>query len=270
MERKTGTLHLKVAATDFAVGGVRQRLISLQNVETELSAQELVAWQSVVRVMAHEVMNSLTPMTSLSATALDLVRSVLDKTPPGSPNTEALSEALLALETASSRSEALLHFVQNHRRLTKRLEAKIGTVRVGRLFAQLGRLLASELALRGIVLEFSVEPGNLEIAADADLLEQAFINLIRNAMEALGDRSDGRIELSSRRSPDGRTLLAVADNGPGIPLALNERVFVPFFTTKRHGSGVGLTLVRQIAMVHEATVGISETPGGGATISLRF
>jgi two-component system, NtrC family, nitrogen regulation sensor histidine kinase NtrY len=270
MERRTGGLQLKAAATDLAMMGKRRRLISLQNIENELSAHELVAWQTVIRVMAHEVMNSLTPVTSLAETAESLVAQVAERIPAGDPNQPALADAKEALETLARRSEGLLHFVQNHRRITKHMVAEIGRIRIERQFARLGRLLAGDLAARAIALSIAVEPPNLEIEADAELIDQALINLVRNAIEALRDSHDGRIALSAARDLDGRIVIQVADNGPGIPADQREKVFVPFFTTKRQGSGVGLTLARQIAILHGGTVAISETRGGGATVSLRF
>jgi two-component system nitrogen regulation sensor histidine kinase NtrY len=270
MERAAGALQLKAAATDVALGGMRRRLISLQNIENEMSAQEMAAWQTVVRVMAHEVMNSLTPVSSLAATARDLVRDVLSQTPAGDARTIALTDARDALETVARRSEGLLHFVQNHRRLTKPLVTQMQVATMQRVFARIQRLLATELAANEIQLTTNVEPQILELAADADLLDQALINLVRNAIEALADVPAGHIALSARRDLGGRVVIAVADNGPGIANDQRDRIFVPFFTTKRQGSGVGLTLVRQIATAHGATVDISQTPGGGATVSLRF
>ena len=270
MERASGTLQLKAAATDVALGGQRRRLISLQNIENEMSAQEMAAWQTVIRVMAHEVMNSLTPVSSLAATARDLVRDVLSQLPEGDPRAGGLTDACDALETVSRRSEGLLHFVQNHRRLTKLLVTQIEVVPAQRVFARIRRLLGADLAARDIQMTTVVEPETLEIAADSDLLDQALINLVRNAIEALRDVPAGHISLSARRGPDGRVVIAVADNGPGIAADQREKIFVPFFTTKRQGSGVGLTLVRQIATAHSATVDVSQTPGGGATVSLRF
>jgi two-component system, NtrC family, nitrogen regulation sensor histidine kinase NtrY len=270
MERSSGALQLKAAATDFSLGGVRRRLISLQNIENEMSAQEMAAWQTVIRVMAHEVMNSLTPVSSLAATAHDLVRDVIKQLPADDPRAVTLSDAREALETVARRSEGLLHFVQNHRRLTKRLSTKIEVTSVQRVFARLQRLLAGDLAARDIELTVTVEPETLEIGADADLLDQALINLLRNAIEAVRDTPAARIALSARRDPDGRVAIAVADNGPGIAADQLEKVFVPFFTTKRQGSGVGLTLVRQIATAHGASVDVAQTPGGGATVRLRF
>ena len=270
MDRPSGSLLLKVAVTELALGGLRYRLISLQNIESEMSAQEMAAWQTVIRVMAHEVMNSLTPVSSLAATARDLVGGVIEQMPADDPRSLALKDASEALETVARRSQGLLHFVQNHRRLTKHLVTQIEVAPIQRIFARLRRLLANDLAARDIHLTTSVTPETLEVAADIELLDQALINLVRNAIEALRDTADGRIVLSAQRDPDGRVAIAVADNGPGIAPDQREKIFVPFFTTKRQGSGVGLTLVRQIATAHGATVDVSETSRGGATFSLRF
>ncbi len=270
MDRPSGSLLLKVAVTELVLGGTRHRIISLQNIESEMSAQEMAAWQTVIRVMAHEVMNSLTPVSSLAATARDLVGGVIEQMPAGDPRCFALEDASEALETVARRSQGLLHFVQNHRRLTKHLVTQLEVAPIQRIFARLRRLLTNDLAARDIQLTTSVTPETLEISADIELLDQALINLVRNAIEALRDTAEGRIVLSAQRNPDGRVAIAVADNGPGIAPDQREKIFVPFFTTKRQGSGVGLTLVRQIATAHGATVDVSETSGGGATVSLRF
>jgi signal transduction histidine kinase len=220
--------------------------------------------------MAHEVMNSLTPISSLAATARARVEESLAGLAGEDRVRPELEDAREALDTLARRSEGLLHFVQNHRRLTRRLVAQIQSVPARRVFSRLERLLADELKARGIALSARVEPETLELSADADLLDQALINLVRNAMEALHDTAGGTIGLSAVQEPAGRTVVSVADNGPGIAADQRDNVFVPFFTTKRQGSGVGLTLVRQIAALHGASVGISETDGGGATVSIYF
>lgn len=271
MERGSGGPLLKAAATEIVARGSRHRLVSLQNIENEMSAQELAAWQNVIRVMAHEVMNSLTPVSSLAVTAHSLVREVLDQLPADDPRAGTLADARDALEAVARRSEGLLHFVRSHRRLTKPLAARIEVAPVQRLFARIQRLLAKDLADRDVRVIASVEPETLELAMDAELLDQALINLVRNSIEALRDTAAGVIALTARREPDGRIVISVADNGPGIPLENREKVFVPFFTTKRQGSGIGLTLVRQIAAAHGASVEISQTPGSsGATVYMRF
>jgi two-component system, NtrC family, nitrogen regulation sensor histidine kinase NtrY len=271
MERNSEVLQLKAAATELAVGGTRRRLISLQNIETELTAQELASWQAVIRVMTHEVMNSLTPISSLATTARGLISDVRNRLATDDPNKAALADAGEALDIMAHRSAGLLRFVQNHRRLAKRMVAKIELVPLLRVFARLQRLLAGELQGREVELTLIVTPESLEMPVDAELLDQALLNLVRNSLEALRDKGGGgRIAVSAYRDVDSRVVITVADDGPGIPQNLRLKVFVPFFTTKRQGSGVGLTLVRQIVALHGGMIGISETPGGGATIKLRF
>jgi nitrogen fixation/metabolism regulation signal transduction histidine kinase len=270
MERKMGALQLKVAGTDLTVAGHKRRLVSLQNIENELTAHELAAWQTVIRVMAHEVMNSLTPVSSLAATAQGLVNKVAEGLPKDDERKALLDDAVEALETMTRRSEGLLHFVQNQRRLTKRMVAKYERLKLERVFLRLKRLLAADLDARGIALLTSLELVTLEVDADPELLDQALINLLRNAIEALRDTVEGKIVLAASRDLDGRTIIQVIDNGPGIPSEQREKVFVPFFTTKRQGSGVGLTLARQIMTVHGGTIALSDTPAGGTTVTMRF
>jgi two-component system, NtrC family, nitrogen regulation sensor histidine kinase NtrY len=270
IERSAGPLHLKIAATEFVANGGKRRLLSLQNIANELSAQELAAWQTVIRTMAHEVMNSLTPMTSLAATARDLVEEAAHDLPADTPSREHLDEAAMALATVAKRSEGLLQFVQSHRRLTHRLTACPERLSVRRVFVRLHSLIAPELETNGIAFTASVEPETLEITADAVLLDQALINLLRNALDAVRGRPDAKILLSAQRTPHGQVQIAVVDNGPGIAPEQRENIFAPFYTTKREGTGVGLTLVRQIAAVHEASVALADTPGGGATFKLTF
>jgi signal transduction histidine kinase len=215
-------------------------------------------------------MNSLTPVSSLATTAHDLVRDVLQQLPADDPHATTLADARDALEAVSRRSEGLLHFVRSHRRLTKPLAARMELIPVQRLFARIQRLLVGDLADRDIRMVSRVEPETLEVGVDAELLDQALINLVRNAIEALRDTPSGEIILSAYRESDGRIAISVADNGPGIPPEQREKIFVPFFTTKRQGSGIGLTLVRQIAAAHGASVDVGETTGGGATVRMRF
>jgi nitrogen fixation/metabolism regulation signal transduction histidine kinase len=270
MDRGGATLPLKASLTQVMLRGRKRRLVSLQNIATELSSHELAAWQTVIRVMAHEVMNSLTPITSLASTARDHIGETIAQLPADNPARPGLEDAAEALATLARRSEGLLQFVANQRRITKRMVAQIQIVPVERVFVRLQRLLADELKTRDIAMSLQVEPPTLEIAADIDLLDQALINLVRNAMEALRDTQGGRIGLQAAQESGGRVVLSVIDNGPGVPPDQREKVFVPFFTTKRQGSGIGLSLVRQIAAVHNGNVAISDTPGGGATITVRF
>lgn len=270
LERGTGSVQLKAAATAVQTGGVARRLISLQSIETEMNAQELAAWQALIRVLTHEMMNSLTPVSSLSATAHRLVTELHGALPPESPAAAQAADARDAMEAVARRSEGLLHFVQSYRRLTKDMVPQRERVPALRVFARIGRLMGPDLEQRGIELETEVVPATLEIDADPELLDQALINLVRNATDALKGRPHPRISLIARLEEGGVTTLSVADNGAGIDPAIRDKIYIPFFTTKRGGSGVGLSLTRQIALVHGAAVLVSDTPGGGATITLRF
>jgi light-regulated signal transduction histidine kinase (bacteriophytochrome) len=247
MERPSGTLKLKVAVTELALGGIRYLLISLQNIESEMSAQEMVAWQTVIRVMAHEVMNSLTPVSSLLATAHDLVSGVIKQLPADDPRAAALTDAAEALETVTRRSQGLLHFVQNHRRLTKHLVTQIEVAPVQRIFARLQRLLANDLAARDIHDDECRGTRSRHSATLLPVSSLCLPTVIRTVAWPLWSRTTVQV---LRR--------------------ISVKIFVPFFTTKRQGCGVGLTLVRQIATAHAATVDVSSAPGGGATVSLRF
>jgi len=270
MERGGTGVHLKAASTQVIVGGVQQRLVSLQNIESDLNAHELAAWQALIRVLTHEMMNSLTPVSSLSATAHTLVSEIQAEIPQGAPFAAKLADARDALDAVARRSEGLLHFVQSYRRLTKNLVPRIEHFPVRRVFARLERLMGPDFADRGIAFSTAIEPETLEVSADAELLDQALINLIRNAIDVLKDKPERRIQLSARLDGDGNIAIAVADNGPGVAMENRHRIFVPFYTTKRQGTGVGLSLTRQIALVHGAGIDVSDTPGGGATFTLRF
>ena len=270
LERSSGSLMVKAAVTEMTVGGVRRRLISLQNIDNELNAQELEAWQKMIRVLAHEVMNSLTPITSLATTSRELVSEASARLPEDHVSKPALTDAREALETITRRNEGLLEFVRKHHHLTRRMSASPAATRVHDVFGRLRTLLLADLASRNITLQEAVEPESLEVMADPDLLDQALINLVRNSVDALRGTASGVITMDARRDRAGRVVISVADNGAGIPADMRDRIFVPFFTTKRQGSGVGLTIVRRVAVAHGASVEVLQTPGGGATFSLRF
>ncbi|MDE2466508.1 MAG: PAS domain-containing protein [Alphaproteobacteria bacterium] len=270
LELSGSMIAVKAAATSFWARGEHRTLISLQNIGDELSAQQLDAWHSLIRTIAHEVMNSLTPISSLSQTARELVATVQADLPEGGEPHRTLGDALEALDAVARRSEGLLHFVQNHRRLTQRMTARPEDTLLVRVFARMERLLGPEMAARGIEFARSCSPETLKLRVDPELLDQALINLLRNAMEAVAGHLEAKIQLSGEALPGGEVAIRVSDNGPGIAAELREQIFIPFFTTKQQGTGVGLTLVRQIASLHGGSVTLGEYPGRGATFTLRL
>lgn len=238
-------------------GGGRRRLIALQGVARELDAVELKAWQDLTRVLAHEMMNSLTPILSLS-------ESVAARLDHGAPATD---ETRAALEVIRRRSAGLMSFVERYRRVADLPAAAKELVRVDEVFARLERLLAPGLEAAGVDYASQVAPAGLSLQADPDLLEQALINLVKNAADAVSGRAGGTVRLACGVEDD-QVVFRVADNGPGVPADDPEAVFVPFFTTKPGGSGVGLTLCRQIAIAHGGRIEHAHREGGGAEFGL--
>jgi nitrogen fixation/metabolism regulation signal transduction histidine kinase len=259
-------LQLNVLATELKIAGRTHKIVSLLDIHGELEAREVEAWQNLIRVLTHEIMNSATPISSLAATAAELLAEA--RTNPG--ETSAIDDAHDAVETIATRSSGLVHFVDNYRRLTRLPKPSPRRCAAAELLDRAAQLMQPELAARGIALARSVTPRNLEINADPELLEQLLINLLRNAMDALGGTARPEIRLAAEIDNAGHAVIAVHDNGQGMDEQVRQNIFVPFFTTKRHGTGIGLSLVRQIMRAHHGSVGVVSAPGEGTAVHLRF
>ncbi|WP_293679389.1 ATP-binding protein [uncultured Phenylobacterium sp.] len=233
------------------------RLVSLQSLAGELDAVELKAWQDLVRVLAHEMMNSLTPVCSISESLAARLRA-------GGADPAEVAEAI---EVIARRSTGLMSFVERYRRLTDLPNAEKIRLPAADLIKGLDRLLGPLMADGGVDYASKVEPASLILDADPDLLEQALINLLKNALEAVRGRPDAAVRLACRVDED-QAVLIVEDNGPGLPEGDPEAAFVPFFTTKQGGSGVGLTLARQIALAHGGRLDHARRSAGGVVFRL--
>ena len=260
-------LQIIVYATELRMRGESFILASVQNIQTELEEQEMEAWQKLIRVLTHEIMNSITPISSLAST----VRGLLpDSERASSLASETLPDVHTALETIQSRSEGLLHFVEAYRQLTHISRPDFQIFQISELFARVVFLMQGECDKNNIALHTAIDPRTLELTADPDLIEQVLINLMRNAVEALTGRSNARMDLSAKLDGRGRVVIRVQDNGPGILEDVQERIFIPFFTTKRDGSGIGLALSRQIMRVHRGTISVQSRPEEETVFTLRF
>jgi nitrogen fixation/metabolism regulation signal transduction histidine kinase len=261
--------NLKLACTILRSRGQQQKLITLQNIQEELDAQELQAWQNLIRVMAHEIMNSITPITSLADTAAHcLDDSRAHPATQSDPQLHALLDDVgSALGTIGARSQALLRFVESYRRLSRLPTPLPRVFTLRELFAQVQRLVEAQLGGVNFVLDY--EPKELELNADQEQLEQALLNLINNSLDALRDRPAPRLALSAWQQ-GGRVFLRVEDNGCGMTPEQLEQVFVPFFTTKRGGNGIGMSVVRQIVHLNGGRIEVQSTVNEGTRVLLSF
>lgn len=262
--------HLTLAATEIIIDGNRERLISLQDIQTELDATQAQAWEELVMVLTHEIMNSITPVTSLSKTAAMLVEDVLQKSDDGLPIADDIRDLKDAVTTVARRSDSLTHFVDSYRQISRLAPAEKKRLRLADLFDTAATLAHAEWPDRSDALEVSVQPTELDVYADRDLLEPVLLNLLRNAFHATADIDKPEIRLSARLNRRNNVVVEVADNGHGIPHEIAKKIFIPFFTTKESGSGVGLALARQVMIAHGGFIRLHTNDSGGATFSLTF
>ena len=262
-------LQLSVHATRFNLLDQSFVLVSLQNISAELEEKELEAVQHMTRVLAHEIMNSITPIASLAGIAkTQLTPTVMSADHPA--ETEALNDLRDALDTIEKRSQGLLHFVESYRKMARIPRPEFKHLQVQELFGRVIKLLAPAAENKGISIEVQVEPLSLSVLADPDLIEQALINLLKNAIEAIQPESNGHIQLEGVLDRRSKVQLKITDNGPGIPAEVMNQIFVPFYSTKPTGSGIGLSLSKQIMRRHGGSLRVQSQQGGPTMFTLRF
>jgi two-component system nitrogen regulation sensor histidine kinase NtrY len=262
--------QLTMAVSEIIVGGDKQRLVSLQDIQSELDVTQAEAWQDLVLVLTHEIMNSITPVTSLAKTARDVVEDIVQKTEPESTTANDLVDLRDAVNTLARRSDSLMQFVQSYRQLTHLSPPVKQRVRLEELFEAVSRLVNAEWPAGSVRLLQSVLPVSLDVNADRDLLEPVILNLLHNAWYATIGCEKPEIQLTGRLNRRGNVTIEVSDNGPGVPRELARKIFVPFFTTRRGGSGVGLALARQVMNAHGGFIRVGASESGGARFTLTF
>jgi nitrogen fixation/metabolism regulation signal transduction histidine kinase len=271
VEDNNEMLYLSLYATEFKLRGENFTLVSLQNIHSELEEKELEAWQKLIRVLTHEIMNSITPIASLTSTINTMVGEYYEKEKTSKkPNSEALSDIQQALQTIQKRSHGLLHFVDAYRNLTLIPKPKFQIFLVKELFTRAEQLMQSNINKTGVSFEVCIEPETLELSADPELVEQVLINLLLNAFQAVDRKQNAKIELAALLNERGRTIIQVTDNGPGITEENLEKIFIPFFSTKEGGSGIGLSLSRQIMRLFKGGIGVYSEPDIKTVFTLRF
>ena len=261
---------LTIQATELRIRGNVVKLLTLQNIQTELQKQELEAWQNLTRVLRHEIMNSITPISSLTSTLREILDYDLIKKENGYELKDEGAEDLReGLSTIENRSKGLIKFIDAYREYTSLPLPKIKTIRLKDLIDHVSQLMRVELKKTQVTFVPSCESEYLTIQADEEMIEQVLINLVKNAIEAIGNQPNGRIELNGKYA-DNSVIIEVIDNGPGIIKEAMAKVFIPFFTTKKTGSGIGLSLSRQIMQMHNGSLSVYSEPNVRTEFTLRF
>lgn len=268
---KHGTeLQLTIQTTEMRIRGDVVKLITMQNIQTELQKQELEAWQNLTRVLRHEIMNSITPISSLTSTLREILDYDLVKKDHGYElKNEGAEDLREGLNTIESRSKGLIRFIDAYREYTSLPQPKMKTVRVTDLIDRVGQFMKTQIKKSTIEFNYSCESEFLTVQADEEMIEQVLINLVKNAIESLGNSQKGKIILRGEIR-EHSVVIEVIDNGPGIIKEALARIFVPFFTTKKSGSGIGLSLSRQIMQMHNGTLTVESEPDVRTAFSLKF
>jgi two-component system nitrogen regulation sensor histidine kinase NtrY len=278
-----GEMELVIHAAEFRLKDHKYTLVSLQDIQGELQEKEMEAWQTLIRVLTHEIMNSMTPITSMAATVIDLLKSIYGQEAQGTQRTDkpvdpdtadTVADIEMALKTIHKRSLGLTEFVGAYRNLTLIPKPNFKVFPVEELFARVEKLMEQKFRESNILLHWSVEPQTLELTADPGLIEQVLINLLLNAVDALqganAHQKEPGVEMTGGLDEIGRVLIRVTDNGPGIVAEAQNKVFIPFFTTKKKGSGIGLSISRQIMKLHKGSIMVHSIPDERTVFTLKF
>lgn len=264
-------LQLAIFATEFKVKDKVILLCTVKNIQNVLEEQETAAWQKLIRVLTHEIMNSIAPISSLSSTVESMVKPYATGK-KGIPEVDinTVKEIQGALQTINKRSTGLMNFVETYRSLTKIPEPNFAQVKMEDLIRNVHTLMKKEVAEKNIRLATSVEPDTIEVQIDEQMIEQVLINLIKNSVQALEGCEEGSIQVRGFYNKRGRPTIQVVDDGQGILGDVLDKIFIPFFTTKRSGSGIGLSLSRQILRLHGGTITAQSTPNKETVFTMTF
>lgn len=265
-------LELALHAAEFRLKDQKYVLVSLQNIQSELQEKEMEAWQTLIRVLTHEIMNSMTPITSMAATIIDLLSSIKEKDGENI-DAETIIDMADALKTIHKRSLGLTDFVAAYRNLTLIPKPKFKIFPINELFSRIEKLMENKLRKKDIDFHWFVEPQTLELTADPGMIEQVLINLVLNATDAftgVKNSNSPRIQLAASLEDNGKIIIRVTDNGPGIVKEAISKVFIPFYSTKKKGSGIGLSLSRQIMKLHKGSITVQSEPDVKTVFTLKF
>lgn len=263
-------LYLTIQATELRIRGADVKLVTLQNIQPELQQQELEAWQNLTRVLRHEIMNSITPISSLTSTLREILdHEMVQKEHAYELKEEGAEDLREGLATIENRSKGLIKFIDAYREYTSLPKPTFKQVRLKEMIEKVAHLMKTEIRKTKINFEYECSSEYLTIQADEEMIEQVLINLLKNAKEALAETDNPSLKLLGKYE-DNAIKIEVIDNGPGIIKEAIDHIFVPFYTTKRTGSGIGLSLSRQIMQMHNGSITVESEPDVRTIFTLRF
>lgn len=261
-------MNLSILATEFKLQDQAFKLVSFQDIKSELEANEIESWQKLIRVLTHEIKNSVIPISTLSDVILQLIKDENGQPDLNKLDAEGIEDLVGGLETIESRSKGLANFVKTYDQLTKVPKPDIAAITVNSLVNRLKSLFKADIDQQNIHFTVDIEEG-LEVQVDSDLIDQVLINLLKNAIEALQKVKSPTITIKAYSELD-KVAISISDNGSGIPDEVAENIFVPFYTTKETGSGIGLSLSRQIMRLHKGSLEVSSSSTRGTQFTLKF
>lgn len=269
MYRDGVAYSLKLSANHILLGNKNQTIVTIENIGREINQAEYLAWRNLISVLTHEMMNSITPIVSLADNCRDILTQPDLLSLPEETLKQELEDTKRALNTIAQRSQGIMNFVDSYRQLSKLPSPNIQSISLRELLTTIALLEQAKLAPLNIKISIHVEPENLSLHADKQQFEQVLINLINNAADACKQQKKGEINITASLRSN-HTIIAVNDNGAGIDDKILEHIFTPFFTTKRNGTGIGMSLTRQIIHAHGGQVSVKSTPKVGTTVELIF
>jgi nitrogen fixation/metabolism regulation signal transduction histidine kinase len=265
-----GEIQLLLKSTSFGSDETGLTILSIQDIKHELDEKEVDAWMKLIRVLMHEIMNSITPITSLSESLSNIFSPGSKQIVPGEVTEKTISTTLQGLNVIKEQGKGLLKFVESYRKLTRIPKPDMRSFKVSGLFSRV-KILANSLEKgNNTDISFSANEPDIEILADENLISLVLINLIKNAIEANENNPESKITVAAKTGAGNHAEICVADNGPGISAEYIEEIFIPFFTTRENGSGIGLSISKQIMGAHGGTLKVHSIPNKLTVFCLRF
>ncbi len=262
-------VQLAVKVKEMQLEGNTVRIYSLLDITREMDRNEVEAWQKLIRVLNHEITNSVVPLHLLSTSLFDLFHDGNKQRAAGEIDDATIARTVLGLKTMVKRSSGLSDFINTYKSFTDPGEPDCTRIKVSDLLRHLESFMSEELQGSGAELKLEVSPEGLELMADEKLVEQTLINLVKNSIFALEGVKKPVIDCRAFKTGD-RVSIELSDNGRGIAEEILDHIFTPFFTTRKGGSGIGLSLARQVMQMHNGSINVTSTEGEHTTFTLVF